>query len=275
MKPNILMMGFKEDWQSCDSKDMLDYFYIIHETLNAHLSLCILRIPGGTSFAKYFETEDGFPLAADLQRKQKQKKVDQFQELKIVLETVEEEESVIECHSTPPPYASIPKIDITRSSSFDAITVCEDTANDIEKDLEFMPPNFSKVANMFHVKQPKGTIDVWWLYDDGGLTLLLPYIMTTRNRFRDNKLRVFSVAQDDNVISEEQINLAALLNKFRIPFSDLSVLSSVGEPLHEESSQKFETIISKWLTKDESRKDSTAITRTILNNHKMKDTAIA
>jgi hypothetical protein len=26
----------------------------------------------------------------------------------------------------------------------------------------------------------KGTIDVWWLYDDGGLTLLLPYILTTR-----------------------------------------------------------------------------------------------
>ena len=25
-----------------------------------------------------------------------------------------------------------------------------------------------------------GTIDVWWLYDDGGLTLLLPYILTTR-----------------------------------------------------------------------------------------------
>ena len=29
-------------------------------------------------------------------------------------------------------------------------------------------------------KKRNGTIDVWWLYDDGGLTLLIPYILTTR-----------------------------------------------------------------------------------------------
>ena len=29
-------------------------------------------------------------------------------------------------------------------------------------------------------KKRSGTIDVWWLYDDGGLTLLIPYILTTR-----------------------------------------------------------------------------------------------
>ena len=29
-------------------------------------------------------------------------------------------------------------------------------------------------------KKRTGTIDVWWLYDDGGLTLLIPYILTTR-----------------------------------------------------------------------------------------------
>lgn len=31
-----------------------------------------------------------------------------------------------------------------------------------------LPPNFEKMANIFHEKQAPGTIDVWWLYDDGG-----------------------------------------------------------------------------------------------------------
>lgn len=38
-------------------------------------------------------------------------------------------------------------------------------------------------VNQFQRKQKKGTIDVWWLYDDGGLTMLVPYILTTRNQY--------------------------------------------------------------------------------------------
>jgi solute carrier family 12 (sodium/potassium/chloride transporter), member 2 len=32
----------------------------------------------------------------------------------------------------------------------------------------------------FQLKQEKDIIDAWWLYDDGGLTILLPYILSTR-----------------------------------------------------------------------------------------------
>ncbi len=37
-----------------------------------------------------------------------------------------------------------------------------------------------------------GTIDVWWLYDDGGLTLLLPYILTTRHGYIYFFLKILS-----------------------------------------------------------------------------------
>ena len=33
---------------------------------------------------------------------------------------------------------------------------------------------------MVKVGKKKGFIDVWWMYDDGGLTLLIPYILSTR-----------------------------------------------------------------------------------------------
>uniref|UniRef100_A0A8D0B0Q7 Solute carrier family 12 member 1 n=1 Tax=Sander lucioperca TaxID=283035 RepID=A0A8D0B0Q7_SANLU len=64
------------------------------------------------------------------------------------------------------------------------------------------PPQVAKMnermleaSAQFHKKQPKGTIDVWWLFDDGGLTLLLPYILTTRKKWKDSKLRIFIAGQ--------------------------------------------------------------------------------
>jgi solute carrier family 12 sodium/potassium/chloride transporter 2 len=46
----------------------------------------------------------------------------------------------------------------------------------------------------FRIKQKRGTIDVWWLYDDGGLSMLLPHILTTRSNWANSKLRVFCLA---------------------------------------------------------------------------------
>lgn len=283
MRPNILLMGFKSNWGECDSKETLDYFHVIHDTLDAQLSLAILRMPGGTNYAKYFETEEGLPLVVHEYKGRSKKQ--NIPEIKIVLETVPEETSRPSSPDgsiTPPPYLSVGRSSVpnentpdtsVKSESFSFYGPLNCLKNSGQKDAktcETLPPNFEKMANLFHVKQEKGTIDVWWLYDDGGLTLLLPYILTTRSRFKDCKLRVFSVAQDESDISDEQLNLAALLRKFRIPFTDLTVLSSVGEPLHKESSKRFETVISKWITKDETRKDPLSVTRSALNSHKKK-----
>ncbi|KAJ8340419.1 hypothetical protein SKAU_G00350520 [Synaphobranchus kaupii] len=51
----------------------------------------------------------------------------------------------------------------------------------------------------FQKKQAKGTIDVWWLFDDGGFTLLIPYILTTRKKWKDCKLRIFIAGQTDRI----------------------------------------------------------------------------
>lgn len=52
-------------------------------------------------------------------------------------------------------------------------------------------------------RQRKGNIDVWWLYDDGGLTLLLPYILTTRAQFSRCHLRVFVLANRKEELDKE------------------------------------------------------------------------
>ena len=66
----------------------------------------------------------------------------------------------------------------------------------------------------------EGLIDVYWLYDDGGLTLLLPHILTTRAKFAKCKLRVFFLSSSDNSehANDYAKNMEALLSKFRIDF---------------------------------------------------------
>lgn len=59
-------------------------------------------------------------------------------------------------------------------------------------------------VSVFKKKQSKGTIDVWWLYDDGGLTMLLPYIISTRQDWAGCKLRVFALANNQYELELEE-----------------------------------------------------------------------
>ena len=85
----------------------------------------------------------------------------------------------------------------------------------------------------FRQKKRTGHIDVWWLYDDGGLTLLLPHIIKTRRQFKvggtlknrlfllisysvfqECKLRVFSLANKSQQLDLETRNLASMLSRY-------------------------------------------------------------
>lgn len=69
--------------------------------------------------------------------------------------------------------------------------------------------NFSDFdfASVFKAK----TVDVWWLDDDGGLCILVPYIISLNDSFENFKIRVL-VSK-----SESNISVAHLLSKLRIP----------------------------------------------------------
>lgn len=67
-----------------------------------------------------------------------------------------------------------------------------------------MPKDVLDAMNMFNKKQDKGTIDVWWLYDDGGLTMLLPYIISTRSNWSNCKIRVFALSNRRHELEVEE-----------------------------------------------------------------------
>lgn len=67
-----------------------------------------------------------------------------------------------------------------------------------------IPQDIINELCLFHVSQPKGTIDVWWLYDDGGLTMLIPYILSMRSTWAKCKIRVFALANHRMEVEVEE-----------------------------------------------------------------------
>ncbi|CAB3372416.1 Hypothetical predicted protein [Cloeon dipterum] len=103
-----------------------------------------------------------------------------------------------------------------------------------------LPENVMKKVTIFNSSLKKGTIDVWWLYDDGGLTLLLPYILHTRAKWSNCKLRIFGLVERTNKIDEEKQNLEILLSKFRIKSSSITMVR-ISNP-QPSSNELFEEI---------------------------------
>ena len=97
---------------------------------------------------------------------------------------------------------------------------------------------------MFQDHKRTGYIDVWWLYDDGGLTLLLPYILTTRKQFKSCKLRVFTLANKNDELDMQQRQMATLLAKFRIDYSDVIAIPDITKKADPATKAEFDELIS-------------------------------
>uniref|UniRef100_A0A8C2J691 Solute carrier family 12 member 2 n=1 Tax=Cyprinus carpio TaxID=7962 RepID=A0A8C2J691_CYPCA len=110
-------------------------------------------------------------------------------------------------------------------------------------------------SQQFQKKQSKGTIDVWWLFDDGGLTLLIPYLLTNKKKWRDCKIRVF-IGGKINRIDHDRRAMAALLSKFRIDFSDITVLGDIN--IKPKNKKMFEEMIEPYRLKEDDMEQEAA-----------------
>ncbi len=64
--------------------------------------------------------------------------------------------------------------------------------------------------------QIRGNIDIWWIVHDGGLLMLLPFLLKQHRTWKNCKLRIFTVAQmEDNSIQMKK-DLKMFLYHLRI-----------------------------------------------------------
>nr|XP_020668382.1 solute carrier family 12 member 3-like [Pogona vitticeps] len=107
----------------------------------------------------------------------------------------------------------------------------------------------SHLETVFQSKQKKKNIDIYWLFDDGGLTLLIPYLLTRRKRWSRCKVRVFISSQISNA-EEHREEIQFLLNKFRLGFNEVVVLPEIMWRPEETSQKEFEDLIAPYRLKE-------------------------
>ncbi|XP_033839536.1 solute carrier family 12 member 10, tandem duplicate 1 [Periophthalmus magnuspinnatus] len=99
-----------------------------------------------------------------------------------------------------------------------------------------------QVKTVFQNDQGKKTIDVYWIADDGGLTLLVPYLLTRRKRWRRSKVRVFILGDEQNM-EDGRNEMLALLKRFRLDFNDVIVMTdSEKRPLTKNLNRFVESV---------------------------------
>uniref|UniRef100_A0A8C2Z3H2 Solute carrier family 12 member 10, tandem duplicate 1 n=1 Tax=Cyclopterus lumpus TaxID=8103 RepID=A0A8C2Z3H2_CYCLU len=95
---------------------------------------------------------------------------------------------------------------------------------DFEADDVSDKGDVDQMETVFQSDQGKKTIDVYWIADDGGLTLLVPYLLTRRKRWHRSKIRVFIVGDEQNM-EEGRNEMIALLKRFRLDCSNVTVMT--------------------------------------------------
>ncbi|XP_034542403.1 solute carrier family 12 member 3 [Notolabrus celidotus] len=132
---------------------------------------------------------------------------------------------------------------------------CAQTSSTSSISIEGKP----QPSTVFQKKQEKKTIDVYWLSDDGGLTLLLPYLLTRRKRWAACKVRVF-VGGDSDQKDKQREEVLALIKKFRLGFHDVEVLPDIYKNPQSRNIHLFENMVSRFRLNTELKQDSDSAT---------------
>jgi len=212
LSPNMVMIGFKNNWKE-DLVGLHHFTDIMYSAFELRHSFAILRCKEGFDFSNVIASEQ--------------------QIVKEVAVAKEDSDDEGEAGKNSLSVAA-PEKTKTRKVS---------TAVYRGTDGNRLDNNLVQQIQQFQVKQRKGHIDVWWLYDDGGLTLLIPHILKTRKQFKDCKLRVFSLANKADELDAETINLASMLKRFRIDFSDVTAMPDVTKKADPETKKEFDAMI--------------------------------
>ncbi|XP_061421740.1 solute carrier family 12 member 3-like isoform X2 [Lethenteron reissneri] len=107
----------------------------------------------------------------------------------------------------------------------------------------------AQTPSSFQGSQGKKYVDIYWLFDDGGLSLLIPYLLTRKKRWRNCKLRVF-IGGQINRVEEERRVMVQLLNQFRLNFHEVNVLLDINQRPRPEHQKRFEDTVAPYRLND-------------------------
>lgn len=240
LSPNMVLMGFKQDWQlSLD--DAEEYYATLENAFDMRLAVGVLRVDGGLDISGMFANEEKAQMMFARNRT-----TSELSERSLNVEDRSDSKMSVDSGLASP--ATVQKKRVGRDGSvlgrFGKKTKSNMSMAILDRDGRPVDEETVEKITQFRNKGVRnGTIDVYWLYDDGGLTMLLPHILTTRAKFAKSKLRIFFLSDNVEELDIETRNMAALLSKFRIEFNDVIVLQDVTRKADRKTRDDFKELI--------------------------------
>uniref|UniRef100_A0A3P8ZGF6 Solute carrier family 12 member 1 n=1 Tax=Esox lucius TaxID=8010 RepID=A0A3P8ZGF6_ESOLU len=247
LRPNILMMGFKKNWRTVDYADVQSYTGVLHDAFDFEYGTVLLRMTQGLDVAHIIKAQEEFERGV---QEQKDLEKEQLKEENKGKSIFRKSRKSSQQHLTPTGTGSM-----MAPQSRQAVTV-----ND----------RLMSINTQFQRKQGQGTIDVWWLFDDGGLTLLLPYILTTRKKFKDCKMRIFIAGQPGRTEQDKE-EMKSLLVKFRIKCAEIHVIDDFNQKPSSYNWKVFEDMIEPFRLHEGSKSTTNAEALRKENTWKISD----
>uniref|UniRef100_A0A671WYH7 Solute carrier family 12 member 2 n=1 Tax=Sparus aurata TaxID=8175 RepID=A0A671WYH7_SPAAU len=239
LKPNTLVMGFKNNWSDGDMRDVEIYINTIHDAFDLQFGVVILRLQDALDVS-HIQGQDEL-LSSHEKPPIGSKEV-------VVSVILPKDSDFDSCPSKTTGNQSSPLIMRGKGK----------TGNEKTKSpLSLTDQRLLETSQQFKKKQGKGTIDVWWLFDDGGLTLLIPFLLTNRSKWGDCRIRVF-IGGKINRIDHDRRAMAMLLSRFRIDFSDIHVLGDINTKPKKHNKLTFKELIEPYRLKEDDMEQEAA-----------------
>ncbi len=258
LSPNMMLMGFCQRWRE-DPDRCTEYIKAIKSALDLHLAVGVLRISGGLDISDIFGADHDKVSQALTRRR----KMSEASDSSVNFEdgascaTASDDQQHSGRESTPASTVGdasegssskqhnssfFERLRMNKRSPLPLALMADKDGNPVEEEVIDRIVQF-RVKNDGSRDGPGGTIDVYWLYDDGGLTLLLPHILSTRSKFARCRLRVFFLSEKIEDLDAETRNMATLLAKFRIDFQDVIPLNDVTKKPQRQTKDEFRELI--------------------------------
>lgn len=247
LRPNTLVVGFKNDWREGDMNNVETYIHMIHDAFDFQYGAVVLRLKEGLDVS-HIQGQD------DLLSSQ-----EKTSGMKDVVVSIDADGDSSKPSSKATSVHNSPAVQKDDEDDGKAPTqpLLKKDKKSPSQPLNVADQKLLEASQQFQRKQGKGTVDVWWLFDDGGLTLLIPYLLTNKKRWKDCKIRVF-IGGKINRIDHDRRAMATLLSKFRIDFSDITVLGDINTKPKKENVASFEEMVEPYRLKEDDMEQEAA-----------------
>ncbi|XP_014227154.2 bumetanide-sensitive sodium-(potassium)-chloride cotransporter isoform X1 [Trichogramma pretiosum] len=296
LAPNVLLMGYKTHWSSCSYSELSEYFNVLHKALDHKLAVAILRVAEGLDCSSTGSQGSAEDAAAEQQQAcagnnlvQSSYDLAGNQLMHADSDLSMNGRGIARVQSVPTigthyiaPEANNQAVSVKDSPINGKTTTTTTTTTNNKEQIKHKrrhiaerlllnhKPNGALPAvpedtSIFQRKHKTGVIDVWWLYDDGGLTVLLPYIINNRSQWENCQMRIFALGSQKLDITAQEKEMAEIMLKFRIKYTSLKMVDDISVMPKVETQNFFDKLIADFRNNDDSNNEDCIVTENELN----------